>query len=65
MQRCQQKCTINNSQYSMSQLKPRKPSTMGSDNCCIAEAQGNDLKIAFWNMIEVLDEEVNKSFKEI
>lgn len=36
-----------------------------SENCYIADAKIKDLKIAFLNMIEVLDEEINKYLPEI
>lgn len=40
------------------------PATAGPEYFNIAEAQENNLKINYMNMIEILEGEMNKSFQE-
>ena len=44
---------------------PSIPTKVGPERRNIAEAQGKDFKLAFMNMLEVLEGEINKSLKEI
>lgn len=48
----------------MSPLEPKSPTTEGPKDC-IAKAQDNALKIAFVNVSQVLEEEINKYLLEI
>lgn len=43
---------------------PSIPTKVGPERCNIAEAQGKDFKLAFMNVLEVLEGEINKSLKE-
>lgn len=43
-------------------LEARNASIVGSENC---KTQNQNLTVIFMNIIEVLKEEINKSFKEI
>ena len=49
----------------MSAQEPSNLTTVGPENCNTAEAQDKDLKVDITNMIEVPEEDVNKSLKEI
>lgn len=49
----------------MSPLELSSPTTEGPENCSTAEAQNKGLKMAFMNIIMILKEEMNKSFKEM
>ena len=49
----------------MSPLEPSNPTTAGSENSNVAEAQEKDLKTAFTTKIEILKEDINKFPKEI
>lgn len=45
-------------------LKASNPTTTGPESCSKTEAQDKDLAITSMNIIEVLKDEMNKSFKE-
>ena len=63
--RCHHKSTIINSQDNISPLEPSNSTKAGPEDYKIAEAHEKELKTAFMKMIEVLNEEMNKSLKEI
>lgn len=49
----------------MSPLELSSPMTAGLEYCNITKTQGKELKMVFINMIEILKEKTNKSFKVI
>lgn len=49
----------------MSPLEPSYPTTAGPAYSNMAKTQDRDLKMAFMNSIEVLNEEMDRSPKEI
>lgn len=61
MPRHQNKNTI--TARTISPLEPSYSTTVYPEYCSIAEGQDTDLKVAFKNMIEVLNEAINKSLK--
>lgn len=49
----------------MFSIEPSYPTRAGPEYSSIAETQGKNLKTNYLKMIEVLKEEMNKSFNEI
>jgi hypothetical protein len=49
----------------MSLLESSNPTTAGSENSNVAEAQEKDLKTAFLNILELLKEEMSRYPQEI
>jgi hypothetical protein len=65
MPRCHLKNAISNSQGNMSLLELSQATTASPDLSNTVEAHKNNLKTNLIQMIGVLKEEINKSFKEI
>lgn len=49
----------------MPPLEPSKTSTIGLEDCDIAEVQDKVHNISFMNLLEILKEEINRYLEEI